>query len=114
VGVRYDDMASVGKIVKSVRAYLGKNTDIDQKQVTIVNLDNFGASTVDILVYCLTKTKDWVEFHEVKQKVMLDVAGIIEKHGAEIAFPTSTLHVPEAINILSENTAKKGAKKKAS
>ena len=36
----------------------------------------------------------------MKQDVLLRIAGIIDRHGAEIAFPTSTVHlsggVPEA------------------
>ena len=34
----------------------------------------------------------WEEFHAVKQDVLLKIADIIAKHGAEIAFPTQTLH----------------------
>ena len=34
-----------------------------------------------------------MRFHEVKQDVLLKIAGIIEAHGAEIAFPTRTLHI---------------------
>jgi len=34
-----------------------------------------------------------VHFHEVKQDVLLKVAAIIQAHGAEIAFPTRTLHI---------------------
>ena len=45
------------------------------------------------MVYCLTLEKRWAQYHAIKQDVMLGIARIIEAHGAEIAFPTSTLHV---------------------
>jgi len=45
------------------------------------------------MLYTFTKTTNWVEFHEIKQDVLLKVADIIAKHGAEIAFPTRTLHL---------------------
>jgi MscS family membrane protein len=33
----------------------------------------------------------------VKQDVLLKVMAIIEQHGAEIAFPTSTVHLATAV-----------------
>jgi MscS family membrane protein len=37
----------------------------------------------------------WDEFHGVKQDVLLKIADIIAKHGAEIACPTQTLHIAD-------------------
>jgi MscS family membrane protein len=34
-----------------------------------------------------------VKFHEVKQDVLLKVAAIVEANNAQIAFPTSTVHL---------------------
>ena len=34
-----------------------------------------------------------------KQDVLLKVAAIIESHGAQIAFPTRTLHLPDGVRI---------------
>ena len=45
------------------------------------------------MVYTFTRTVVWVEFHEVKQDVLLKIGEIIAAHGAEIAFPTRTLHL---------------------
>lgn len=93
VGVRYDDIAQVRSIVESVRRMLIEHDEIDDNQTLIVNLNQFGDSSVNLLVYTFTKTTIWVKFHEIKQDVLLRIAEIIEQHGAEIAFPTSTLHV---------------------
>jgi MscS family membrane protein len=43
-----------------------------------------------------------VEFHQIKQDVLLQVAAVIEANGAEIAFPTSTVHLetpPEELQL---------------
>lgn len=93
VGVRYDDIAQVRSIVESVKRMLIDHDEIDDNQTLIVNLNQFGDSSVNLLVYTFTKTTIWIKFHEVKQDVLLRIAEIIEQHGAEIAFPTSTLHV---------------------
>lgn len=93
VGVRYDDIAVVGAIVADIKAMLLAHPEIDQSQTMIVNLDAFDASSVNILIYTFTRTTVWVEYHAIKQDVLLKIAGIIDAHGAEIAFPTRTLHL---------------------
>jgi MscS family membrane protein len=54
---------------------------------------------VDFFVYTFTKTTVWTEFHAIKQDVLLKIAEIIDRHGAEIAFPTSTVHVPDGVSV---------------
>ncbi len=107
VGVRYDDIAQVRSIVDHVKRMLIEHDEIDDTQTLIVNLNQFGDSSVNLMVYTFTKTTIWVKFHEVKQDVLLKIAEIIEQHGAEIAFPTSTLHVAS----LPEQFANAGAVK---
>ena len=99
VGIRYDDLAALQPIVDGIRAMLREHDEIDTSRTLIVNFLNFGASSLDIMVYTFTKTTEWVHFHVVKEDVLLRIAGIVEGHGAEMAFPTQTLHVaspPEA------------------
>jgi MscS family membrane protein len=93
IGVRYDDAGKVEGIVEKIRDYLANHKDIDPRQTLIVNLNSFGPSSLDFFIYTFTRTTDWVEFHQVKQGVMLDILAIIAECGAECAFPTSTLHV---------------------
>jgi len=93
IGLRYDDFAVVAPIVADIKAMLQQHDDIDSTQTLIVNFNKFGASSLDIMIYTFTKTTVWVTFHGVKQDVLLKVGEIIAKRGAEIAFPTQTLHV---------------------
>lgn len=93
VGLRYDDFAQVAPIVDDIRAMLERHPDIDTSQTLIVNFNQFGPSSLDLMVYTFTKTTAWVEYHHVKQDVLLKIGKIIERHGAEIAFPTQTLHL---------------------
>ena len=73
------------------------------KRQIIVNFTGFGASSLDFMLYCLTKTTVWTEYHEVKQDVLLKVSDIVAEHDAEIAFPTRTLHLasPDLTGALS-------------
>lgn len=93
VGLRYDDISVMSAVVSDVEAMLKEHEAIDTRQTLMVNFVEFGPSSVDFFVYCFTKTTVWTEFHAIKQDVLLKIAAIIEGHGAEIAFPTQTLHV---------------------
>ena len=75
--------------------------DIDINQTMMVNFNKFAASSIDFFIYAFTKTTNWVAYHQVKQDVLLKVAEIIAANQAEVAFPTSTLHVPAGVEVQS-------------
>lgn len=95
IGVRYDDASKVAGIVDEVRDMLASHSDIDTSRTLIVNLNKFAPSSLEFFVYTFTRTTNWVEFHGIKEKIMLEIMRIVESHGAEFAFPTQTLHVAE-------------------
>jgi MscS family membrane protein len=79
--------------VDDIRAMLQAHPDIDTTQTLIVNFNAYAASSLDLMVYTFTKVTNWMDFQHVKQDVLLQIGQVIEKHGAQIAFPTQTLHV---------------------
>ena len=99
IGLRYSDLTSMDKVVTEVQVMLKNHEEIDAERTLIVNFNEFSDSSVDFFVYCFTNTTQWVKFHEVKQNVMLRIAEIIAANNAEIAFPTSTIHINKAIAI---------------
>jgi len=99
IGVRYDDLQQVNAIVDQVKAMLIAHPDIDTKQTMMVNFNKFAASSLDFFIYVFTKTTDWATYHQVKQDVLLKVADIIAANQAEVAFPTSTLHIPAGVEV---------------
>jgi len=96
IGVRYDDAALVKRIIDDVRQMLEEHEDIDTNRTLIVNFNSFAPSSLDFFIYTFTKTTNWVEFHSIKEKILLQVLAIIEAHGAQVAFPTSTVHIQSA------------------
>jgi MscS family membrane protein len=106
IGLRYDDFSVVDRVVEDIRAMLRSHPGIDAGQTLIVNFNQFGASSLDLMVYTFTKTVVWVDYHEVKQDVLLQIGRIIEQHGAEIAFPTQTLHLPGVEGAAPERPAR--------
>lgn len=99
IGIRYDDVTRMEDIIGDVKKMLQNHDDIDTKQTLIVNFNEFAPSSLDFFIYTFTKTTNWIEFHDVKQDVLLKIIKIVEAHGAECAFPTSTLHIPNEIQV---------------
>ncbi len=95
IGIRYDDAGKMETIVGKVKEMLENHPDIDTTRTLIVNFNAFAPSSLDFFIYTFTKTTNWVQFHEIKQNVMLKIIDIIEKEGAECAFPTSTVHLAD-------------------
>lgn len=91
IGIRYQDSEKMGPIVADVKAMLQNHEAIDTNQTLIVNFNGYGASSLDLFIYTFTKTTNWIQFHEIKQDILLKIVEIVHKHGADFAFPTTTL-----------------------
>ncbi|NIR30033.1 MAG: mechanosensitive ion channel family protein [Gammaproteobacteria bacterium] len=102
IGIRYDDAAKMKDIVRDVERMLREHPEIDQNRTLMVNFNKFAASSLDFFIYTFTKTVKWTEYHAIKQDVLLKIMDIILAHGAEVAFPTSTVHVPEGLALRDE------------
>ena len=99
VGVRYDDASKVATIVAEVEEMIRNHPEIDTEKFMMVRFDEFGPSSLNFLIYCFTKTTKWADYMLHQQDVYLKTIEIIEKHGAECAFPTTTLHIPEGVPL---------------
>lgn len=93
IGLRYDDADKVGVVVNDIRTMLEQNIHIDQNQTLLVYFNQFADSSLNILIYCFTKTTKWAEWLEIQQEVYLQMIEIVHKHGADFAFPTQTLYI---------------------
>ncbi len=103
VGVRYDDSQVLTEIVQDIKKMLKSHPDIDTKQTLIVNLNGFGPSSLDIMVYTFTKTVNWIRYQDVKQDVLIKIMDIIDSHNASIAYPTQTIKLSPEPEQLSAN-----------
>jgi MscS family membrane protein len=59
----------------------------------LVRFQNFGPSSLEILLYYFTRSTNWDEYLEVRERINLGIMRIIEEMGLEIAFPTQTIHL---------------------
>jgi MscS family membrane protein len=104
IGIRYDDLDKLPAILDDVRAMLRAHPEIDSEQTLMVNFNKFGASSLDFFIYTFTHTTVWTRFHEIKEDVLLKTSDIITGHGAEIAYPTSTVHAPALERAMTHDT----------
>lgn len=99
ITVRYDDITRIQGMVDAITAYLKSSEYVAQDQTIIVNFNGYGASSLNILIYCMTITTDWVAFHQHKQKVLLDIGDIVLQQGGDFAYPTQRLQLEHSAEI---------------
>lgn len=93
LGLRYEDSDKIGAIVDDIRTMLQQDKNIDTGQTLLVYFDAFADSSLNIMVYCFTKTTVWSEWLGVQQEVYLKIIAIVKQHGADFAYPTQTLYI---------------------
>jgi MscS family membrane protein len=80
------------RAVSSIREMLTSHPAIHQ-EFFLVNFTDFGASSLDIMVYCFTTTTVWEDYLNARQDVCLKIMDILEDLGLEIAFPSRSVYL---------------------
>ena len=62
------------------------------KNNLLVYLDEFSDSSINILVYCFSKSTKWSDWLETKEDVMHKIMAILEENSLEFAFPSLSLY----------------------
>lgn len=78
-------------VVKDTRELLKGHAGIDQ-EYWVVSLSELSVYSLDVIVYCFTRSTVWEEYLEVKQDLLLRIMDICRRHGARVAMPTSTVY----------------------
>ncbi len=60
---------------------------------TFVRIDSFNDSSIDILLYCFTRTTVWGEWLEIKERLACRIKQIVEDAGSGFAFPSRSLYL---------------------
>ncbi|WP_374764859.1 mechanosensitive ion channel family protein [Yunchengibacter salinarum] len=96
VGVEYRTTADqLTAIRQDIEAAILANDNLaaPEEASTMIRLDSFNDSSIDIMVYCFTRATDWVTYLAHKEEVLLTIKRIVESHGASFAFPSQSLYV---------------------
>ncbi len=77
------------KTVRRVRYKFSSHEDaLGIKSTQLVYLDRFNDFSIDILIYCFSKTVDWADWLAVKEDLLYKIADILKKNHLEFAYPT--------------------------
>lgn len=93
IGLRYEDADKLSGVIDDIRSMLKANDKIDQKQTSLIYFNAFGESSLNIMVYCFTKTTVWAEWLAAQQEVYLKIIKIVHAHDADFAFASETLYM---------------------
>lgn len=58
------------------------------KSTQLVFVDKYNDFSIDVLVYCFTRTVEWAEWLAVKEGVLYKIAEILKKNDLDFAYPT--------------------------
>ncbi|MEE8170223.1 MAG: mechanosensitive ion channel family protein, partial [Phycisphaerae bacterium] len=64
-----------------------------RKDYYIVWVNEFAASSINILLYCFHETPDWTTELRERHRLFLDIMRLAKRLGVEFAFPTQTIHL---------------------
>ena len=83
------------EIRDGIESYLVGNDEFVQPErgSLFVRVNDFSDSAIEILVYCFTKTTDWGEWLEIRERFAYRIKEVVEGAGAGFAFPSRSLYV---------------------
>ena len=96
IGLEYKTTVDqLTKIRNQIEDHIKKSKDFSKDKDTFmsIKIDQFAASSIDIRVLCYTSTKHFVEWLEIKDRLVIEIKKIVEKNGSSFAFPSTSIYV---------------------
>lgn len=96
IGVEYRTTKEQLQTIRSrIEAYILSNDDFAKPPAvpTFVRIDAFNNSSIDIMVYCFTRSTNWGTWLEIKENLAYHIKDAVEGAGTGFAFPSQSLYV---------------------
>ena len=96
IGVLYNTTAGqLRQIRDEIEKYILETEEFASPDdvATFVRIDSFNDSSIDIMVYCFTRTTVWGEWLKVKEALAYRIKEIVEGAGTGFAFPSRSVYV---------------------
>jgi len=84
--------AQLREVLEGFQRVLREQPKLWPEGVTVL-LRALGATSLDVEVTASFQTEDFGEFQAIRQEVLLQFLGVVERAGTSLAFPTRTVHV---------------------
>ncbi|MBT3536860.1 MAG: mechanosensitive ion channel family protein [Rhodospirillaceae bacterium] len=97
IGIEYSATeGQLRQIVNGIKAHIYDNDDFEVdagKVTTLIHVDSFNDSSIDIMLYCFTATTNWGVWMRVKEDLAFAIKNIVEGAGSGFAFPSTSIYV---------------------
>ncbi len=96
IGLLYDTSIDQLKNIRlQIEEYILNNDAFAHppEVATFVRIDSFNDSSIDLMLYCFTKTTDWGEWLEIKEQLALIIKDIIAQNNSGFAYPSQSLYI---------------------
>lgn len=113
IGVEYrTTIDQLRQIRDEIEAFILNDPDFapPSEVSTFVRIDRFSDSSIDLVLYCFTRTTVWLEWLQVKERLALHIKAVVEGAGTSFAFPSRTLYVEHLAGERPEPFVPPGAK----
>jgi MscS family membrane protein len=107
IGLEYrSTLGQLRQVRDGIEAYLLASDEFAKPpQVPLfVRVDAFNDSSIDIMIYCFTKTTNWGEWLEIKERFAYAIKDIVEQAETGFAFPSQSIYV----EVMPDNSAAAG------
>ncbi len=93
VGLRYETSSEeMVQVLQRCESLLRANARVLPEGIR-VRFVGFGASSLDVEIQAFIGTRDWEEFLQLRQAILLEVMGAVEACGTGFAFPSTTVYL---------------------
>jgi len=110
IGLLYDTSKEQLKAIRQdLEDYILGNDEFAHppEVATFVRIDSFNDSSIDIMLYCFTKTTNWGEWLEIKERLALVIKDIVETNGSGFAYPSQSIYIEnQQDNTIAEKAQK--------
>ena len=96
IGLEYRTTSEqLNNIKKEILNYIRSDKDFKTSDDVLlsVKIDQFAASSIDIKLICFTKTSNFKEWLNIKDKLAVEIKNIVERNKASFAFPSTSIYV---------------------
>nr|WP_035323709.1 mechanosensitive ion channel family protein [Peribacillus kribbensis] len=82
----------IQKVVDRIEELLRNHKEVHPETI-MAAFERYKESSLEILVYFFTNTTVWAEHLKIKHTINLEIMGIMEEEGVEVAYPARTIYV---------------------
>lgn len=70
------------------------------KRTLLVYIDAYGSSSIDILIYCFSRSPAWEDWLITKEDVLVKIEALVKANNCDFAYPTQTIMLKKDEELL--------------